>query len=190
MRFACSMHCFSADARNSVAYCCVAHQREDWARHKGECKRLRAAAEAAPETFPRGDVEHEARGGSRTAVSARALFDIDVDVPAISSVQDTDGHNCMSCGEAPPTFIVSGQPLAAEQDASHLIWALFCDACADAQKLRYYYPRGEREYFVSQATEDSKFQAAHEGVTACPACQASGRDLVVVYDEVRLRRGS
>ena len=65
------------------------------------------------------------------------------------------------------------------------IWALFCDSCADAQELRYYYPRGKRMYFVSEDTEKTKFPAEVEGVTVCPHCSAS--DLVLVYDEVHLR---
>jgi len=77
-------------------------------------------------------------------------------------VLSTDSSECMSCGTAAPTFIVSGQPLAAQDDDAHLIWALFCDKCADAQQLRYYYPRGVREYFVGQETEESKFPPSHQ----------------------------
>ena len=59
-------------------------QREDWKQHKGVCKALAAAAAAAAPAEHGPEESEEFEAPARTAVSARALFDVDVDVPAIN----------------------------------------------------------------------------------------------------------
>ena len=101
-----------------------------------------------------------------------------------------DQSLCLVCKSGKATF-VSKNCMFMDENPYMAIWALFCDRCADQQRLRYYYPGGGCEqnygfdmYSLSAATEAQKFPVVHAGEQECTHCHAGSDKLAVCYNEL------